>query len=223
MSASKPTVLLLHGLFNSPKWLFVLKNRLTQAGFSVQTFHYHSTKEDINTHIHRLNQYLLTTHSPSIPLHIVAHSLGGLVARAWLANYPDWQIGRLVTLGTPHLGSVCADFGQRFLPFLLNNAYQNALDGHCVPLVSHIELGSIAGNRSVGLGVPVIKFYKKNQLLNDKFGGQNDGTVYVFETALPTATDHLIVHTSHLGLLHNPEVARQAIYFLENGRFLRQS
>lgn len=221
MSTVRPTVLLLHGLFNSPKWLFLLKNRLTKAGFLVKTFQYYSTKDDINTHIYRLNQYLIATHTPSTPLHIVAHSLGGLVARAFIATYPNWQIGRVVTLGTPHLGSVCADFGKRFLPFLLNRAYDNALDGHCMPLVSPVELGSIAGNRSLGLGVPVIKFYNKNQRVNTKFGTQNDGTVYVFETALPCAKDHLILPTTHLGLLHDKQVANQAIYFLENGRFFR--
>lgn len=220
MPTSKPTVLLLHGLFNSPKWLFLLKNHLVRAGFVVNEFYYHSTKKTLTAHSAALNQHLLNTHNPSAPLHIVAHSLGGLLARTLIVQYPNWKIGRVVTLGTPHLGSVCADFGKRFLPFLLTNPYQNALDGQCPALPDDIELGSIAGSRSVGLGLPIIKFYQQKQKLDYK-DSQNDGTVFVFETHLPNAKDHLIIYTSHLGLLHNLEVANQAIYFLENGQFLK--
>lgn len=54
---------------------------------------------------------------PDAPLHIVAHSMGGLVARTFMANYPDrWSAmwdkegsgkkgGRLIMLGTPNHGS----------------------------------------------------------------------------------------------------------------------
>lgn len=38
------------------------------------------------------------------PVHLVAHSMGGLVARACLENKPT-KLGRVITLGTPHYGS----------------------------------------------------------------------------------------------------------------------
>lgn len=41
------------------------------------------------------------------PVHIVAHSMGGLLARLTLMTYPElWEsIGRVVFIGTPHYGS----------------------------------------------------------------------------------------------------------------------
>ncbi len=42
---------------------------------------------------------------------IVAHSMGGLVARAWMRVHGSSRVARLVTLGTPHHGTGLASFG----------------------------------------------------------------------------------------------------------------
>jgi len=42
---------------------------------------------------------------------IVAHSMGGLAARAWLRRHGDARLARLITLGTPHHGTALARFG----------------------------------------------------------------------------------------------------------------
>ena len=42
---------------------------------------------------------------------VVGHSMGGLVARAYLARYGNARLARLVTLGSPHHGSVLAHLG----------------------------------------------------------------------------------------------------------------
>ncbi len=42
---------------------------------------------------------------------IVAHSMGGLVARAWMRAHGAERVARLVTLGTPHHGTCLASFG----------------------------------------------------------------------------------------------------------------
>lgn len=42
---------------------------------------------------------------------IVAHSMGGLAARAWLRAHGDARLARLITLGTPHQGTALARFG----------------------------------------------------------------------------------------------------------------
>jgi len=43
---------------------------------------------------------------------LVCHSMGGLVARAYLRAYPQAPVACVVTLGTPHRGTVHARFGQ---------------------------------------------------------------------------------------------------------------
>jgi triacylglycerol lipase len=42
---------------------------------------------------------------------IVAHSMGGLVARAYLRKYGAARVARVITLGTPHRGTGLANFG----------------------------------------------------------------------------------------------------------------
>lgn len=42
---------------------------------------------------------------------IVAHSMGGLAARAWMRAYGSARVARLITLGTPHHGTALARFG----------------------------------------------------------------------------------------------------------------
>lgn len=42
---------------------------------------------------------------------IVAHSMGGLVARAWMRAYGHARVARVLTLGTPHHGTAMARFG----------------------------------------------------------------------------------------------------------------
>jgi triacylglycerol lipase len=42
---------------------------------------------------------------------IVAHSMGGLVARAWIKHHGCGQIAKLITIGTPHYGTEFANFG----------------------------------------------------------------------------------------------------------------
>lgn len=46
--------------------------------------------------------------APARPVAIVAHSMGGLVARAALREAAPGAIGRIITVGTPHHGTVVA-------------------------------------------------------------------------------------------------------------------
>jgi pimeloyl-ACP methyl ester carboxylesterase len=81
------------------------------ADWRVEPFWY-DWRRDLNTAAVDLDAHL-TRHFPDQPVHLVAHSMGGLVARTFVANRPDrWASladgergGRLVMLGTPNLGS----------------------------------------------------------------------------------------------------------------------
>jgi triacylglycerol esterase/lipase EstA (alpha/beta hydrolase family) len=42
---------------------------------------------------------------------VMAHSMGGMVARAWLRKHGPAGVCRIITLGTPHLGTALANFG----------------------------------------------------------------------------------------------------------------
>jgi hypothetical protein len=72
------------------------------------------------------------------------------------------------------------------------------------------DVGVIAGSVGLGLG----------RLLAD-LEDEHDGTVMVEETRLPGAKDHLVVATSHTGLVWSAEVANQTRHFLDHGAFRR--
>lgn len=219
---NKPFVLLVHGLYMHGVYMHPLAKKLAQAGFVSHAPSYHSLTKSIDAHSQVLHDWLSRHHTPQAPINLVGHSLGGLVIRHFLANFGQaWQIGRCVTLGTPHQGSICADYVHKLLPPLVRHAYPNALDGQCLLPPNSAELGVIAGSRSLGLGLPIVTYYNKRQSLmaSDR---SNDGTVYVSETYLPQAKDHIVLPVSHTELLTDKTVAQQVIYFLEHGQFLRQ-
>ena len=49
----------------------------------------------------------------------------------------------------------------------------------------------------------------------------HDGTVYVSETKLASASDHIVLPVTHTGMLIDKNVTQQAIYFLQHGEFER--
>lgn len=219
---TKPLTVLLHGLHQNRYLMYPLAWQLHKAGYHTYAHDYASLAQDIDVHSRTLNIWLTAHHNPHQPINLIGHSLGGLVMRHFLENFGQaWQIGRCVTLGTPHQGSVCANYANKLLPPLVRRAYPNALDGQCVALPDNIELGIIAGNRPLGLGLPILTYHnKRHQLMGNDC--TSDGTVYLSETYLPQAKDRIVLPVSHTGLLTDKTTAKQVIYFLEHGRFLHQ-
>jgi pimeloyl-ACP methyl ester carboxylesterase len=66
--------------------------------------------DDYVAQVDRAVQRLLAaTGAPRVV--IVGHSMGGLVARAWLRRHGPRQVARIVTVGTPHHGTALATLG----------------------------------------------------------------------------------------------------------------
>ena len=219
-SISQPLTILLHGLHQTTWVMRPLAKRLQQAGLPTHCHRYYSLKDPIFTHSQSLNNWLNQHHHPRDPINLVGHSLGGLVIRDFLSRYPQWQIGRCVTLGTPHTGSVSADYVKRLFSPLVRQAYTGALNGDTPALNDEVCLGVIAGNKPRGVGQLFLQDYIKREIL-DKDKRQHDGSVFLYETRLPNATDHIILPVSHTGMLMDKTVAQQTIYFLNHGQFKR--
>lgn len=231
---SRTPVILIHGLYETTWYMKILANRLSAQGFDSHLFRYYSLKDPMIRHSERLARFIGEHDlSNADGVHLVGHSLGGLVIRQFL--YDNQQkvqpspIGRVVTLGTPHLGSTVAHYVKRLTPKMINNAFDTALDGHCPPLIDGVALGAIAGVKPQGLGKPFLTHHQKfnrisntnldNPLSASQLDIRHDGTVYVFETKLPNTKDHIILPVSHTGMLFNDTVAQQVGYFLKNGVF----
>lgn len=108
-----PPVLLLHGYgCNSGYWAS-LAPLLDAARISHATLDLEPLTGDIDGYAQRIEDAArqLRSQAGAPQLVVVAHSMGGLAARAWMRLHGAQQVARLVTLGTPHHGTCLAAFG----------------------------------------------------------------------------------------------------------------
>ncbi len=85
-----------------------LKNTLTKYGYKV-AFFYFDWRKSPQTIALELRQFLNSNLMKNEKVHVVAHSMGGLVARSYIETEKEKnRISTLVTVGTPHEGTVLA-------------------------------------------------------------------------------------------------------------------
>ncbi len=106
-------VLLIHGYAcNSGYWLPMSK-LLKQARISHYGIDLEPPGASIDDFVPQVRAAVerLQRETGSAQVIILAHSMGGLVARAYLRRHADALIARVITLGTPHHGTALASFG----------------------------------------------------------------------------------------------------------------
>ena len=107
----KRPVILVHGvLVNDGVW-FALKRHLARLDApAVYTINYGPPYGDIERFADQLAARVqaVCTQTAASRVALVCHSMGGLVARAYLRRYGSDRIERIITLGSPHHGSMLA-------------------------------------------------------------------------------------------------------------------
>ncbi len=204
----RQAVVLIHGIWVGGWVMRPLARFLDAHGYATSLFAYPSVRRSPIENAALLQRHVDAIEAPQI--HFVAHSLGGVLLLNFFKCYPDQGPGRLVVLGSPLNGSAKArrilalPLGRRMLG---RSVIGGLLDGGLCCPPDH-EVGVIAGSRALGLG-----------LLLGPFHQPNDGTVAVAETRLDGLRDHLVLKTSHTGMLLSRQVAAQVLTFLRDGRF----
>ncbi|MBM4218393.1 MAG: alpha/beta hydrolase [Gammaproteobacteria bacterium] len=201
-------VVLVHGLWLNGLEFFLLRDRLRRAGFAPSVFHYHSMHATLPAAGDELAGCLRDL---GATVHVIAHSLGGLVACEAYARHPDLPTGRVVLMGSPIRGSRTARAvaSHWFGPAALGPLALAELARERKPMSPlSREVGVIAGSLPIGIGRAFAELPQPN-----------DGTVSVAETALPGATSRIVHDISHTGMLFSSVVAESAVKFLATGRF----
>ncbi|HUE11136.1 MAG TPA: alpha/beta fold hydrolase [Steroidobacteraceae bacterium] len=213
-------VVYVHGLWLNGWEATWLRRRLSrQLKCATRRFTYPSVTADLNANARALGRFLAAT--PADTLHLVAHSLGGLVildffesvlsSGGLLQNGRPLPPGRIVLLGSPVRGSRSArrlaqlPFGKSMMGKTMDALLPTPGERHWR---GGRDLGIIAGDLSLGMG----------RLLG-AIDAPNDGTVLIEETRMMGALQHVTLRVSHSGMVFSAAVARQIAAFLSNGSF----
>lgn len=212
------SVILIPGIWMPRFEMTPLMRRVTrECGLDGRCFGYRSVRGDLDANAERLVDCIREAGTDTV--HLVGHSLGGVLALHALARNEGLPPGRVVCLGSPLAGSRVAQvlnrhkWGRPILgPTLTRCVLERPATQWSSAVTAGREVGIIAGIRPMGFG-----------RLFTEFNEDNDGTVAVAETRLPGATDHLLLPVTHTVMVLSAAVARQTAAFLRDGRFLRES
>lgn len=112
VEAAGTPILLVHGMIDNRAIFTVLRRGLRRRGFGrVFTLNYPPTTNDIRAAARDLSGAVedLVAQTGYERIHVVGHSLGGLIARYYVQRLGgDERVHTLVTLGSPHAGSLLA-------------------------------------------------------------------------------------------------------------------
>ncbi|MDP4009880.1 MAG: hypothetical protein Q8P53_02740 [Candidatus Shapirobacteria bacterium] len=127
-------------------------------------------RQPVGTIVNKLNNFIHTNVGSSETVDLVGHSLGGLVSRIWYQDHKnDARINKVITLGSPHTGSVDAYDawnGMKFSdgPDLTNIAVNLLLQLKRKGLENNLSL--VRGNMPIFKDlIPISSFIKKNKSL----------------------------------------------------------
>ena len=113
LRADAHPILLVHGYGVSRGCWWSLRRRLEAAGHTVATLSmvpaYTSMGKLVPQFKQRIEDVCQATGAKQVTL--VAHSMGGLVCRSYLARHGIEKVGKLITLATPHQGTELARIG----------------------------------------------------------------------------------------------------------------
>jgi alpha-beta hydrolase superfamily lysophospholipase len=209
-------VVLLHGLMRTSSSMNTMQRELEAAGFLTANIDYPSrdhTVERLAGPAIEEGLAVCRAHDTTERIHFVAHSLGGILIRQYLAENEIPELGRVVMLGPPNQGSAAVDELEDVPGFdWLNGPAGRQLgkgDGS-VPLAlgpADFELGVIAGNRTID---PITSAVLENP---------DDGRVSVEDTKLDGMADFVIVEHSHAFMMRMRKPIELTIEFLRTGNF----
>jgi pimeloyl-ACP methyl ester carboxylesterase len=192
-------VALVHGYLANKSMLAPLARRLRRRGFGTTPWGYWNIRCSLLVHADRFCRQLQRLDAdPAIgTIHLVTHSMGGIIARAALDRFRPRKLGRLVMLAPPNHGSFVATravntFGRYLRPVTELSTASDSLV-NLLPTPEGLDIGVIAA--------------------------QYDALVSEESTHPLVPHAHITLPTWHTGLLFNRAAADLVADFLASGTF----
>jgi triacylglycerol lipase len=135
-------VLLVHGYVCNRGFMLPLRRYLAEHGVNAYSHNLEPVYAGIDSYADGLARRIeeICAATGADQLVILAHSMGGLAARAYLRRHGARRVAKLITLGTPHQGTVTARIaaGQNGRQMVPGNAWLKQLNEETpgVPVVS---------------------------------------------------------------------------------------
>ena len=210
-AASGTVIIFAHGAIVNGLEMGLLRRRMKRLGYGVRQFHWHSMLVGLDENVEQLGKFVAQTEAETV--HVVGHSMGGVLARLLFERAPDPRPGRLIAIGSPLLDCWV---GRRFLRLhgtigarCVGRAVHDYLSGSIDPVWHGTRaFGVLAGTWPFGVG----------SLFQD-LPKPSDGVVLLEETRLQGIADHAQFRLNHFGMLFSRRCAAAIARFLEMGKF----
>lgn len=187
-------VVLIHGLWMTGTEMRVLGSRLEESGFRVRYFRYRSWRGGLAQAAGALREFVEATEGERV--HLVGHSLGGVVIAKMLEEAPLSRPGRVAMLGSPMGGSAAVRIlsRRRVGRWLVGGVIREGIVERAPMWAGGRELLVVAGDIPLGSGLLLC------------LPKPHDGVIRVEETRVEGART-ITVRASHVGLLLSRKVA----------------
>ena len=200
-------VVLVPGLWMPGAAMALLAARLGASGFETRSFPYRG-RSPFDVNVERLARFLHES-IDAAPVHLLGHSLGGLLILETLSRHAGIRVRSAVLLGAPVRGCYA---GRR----LALAGVGRWMMGDCRALWDERParwrrpepLGVIAGTAPIGLGRAL-----------GRLPGPNDGVVCVTETCVDGMAGQALIPLGHSSLIVSSRVAKLAARFFAAGHF----
>lgn len=214
-SNSDECVVLVHGLWRSGFAMRSIASDLEDYGFHTVRIDYPSTKMEIPQLAEEFvpDGVKLCQQTGAEKIHLVTHSMGGILARQYLQNHKLPQGSRVVMLSPPNQGS---DLSKKFH----DSSWYQWLVGPAGASLTQDDSGIINQLLEIDEPVGVIAAYRSWSLWPESWlSSPNDGTVSVKSMMLKEMDDLILVNSGHATMRYEEEIHHQIRHFIKTGAF----
>ncbi|MFH1965383.1 MAG: alpha/beta fold hydrolase [Acidobacteriota bacterium] len=204
--------ILIHGFNKDSRDMAFLEKGLSESGFETVSVDLPARLGTMDKCIEVLHLQISDLVREHQAVNYVAHSMGGLIARAYINHVQQANVGKCVFIATPHNGSRLAGIANR-IPFysMIFQTVKPILPGSdFLPpsLPEGIMVGLIAGN-------------KNRHLLGRLFlSEQSDGRIEVSSVESRDADEFIVLPFGHKEIHHQHETLMLVRNFLLKGTFV---